>query len=101
MKTLFKVSQTYQTVTPESCEVGDFEDSGFEYQDYDMSLRDVLREIKDSGQEYIELINDKELRIYGFTYTIDYKTGEDKTTCLHIYGKPSHLKRLHALIGGN
>lgn len=97
MKTLFKVSQTYSTVTPESCEVGDFEDSGFEYQDYDMSLRDVLREIKDNGTESIELLNN-ELRIYGFTYTIDYKTGEDKTTCLHICGKPSHLKRLKNII---
>lgn len=97
MKTQYTVSQTYQTVTPESAELGDFEDQGYEFEDYDMTISDVLRELREQGNEYLELFGD-ELRIYGWTYTIDYKTGEDKTRCLHVYGKKRNLERLKKII---
>jgi len=93
MKQLFTVSQTYQAVTPESCELGDFKDQGFIFEDASYSIKDILYELRQQGIEHIDSFNDS-INIYGWTSTIDYKTGEDETKCLHIKAKPRYIKRL-------
>lgn len=45
----FIVSETYQEVTPESAEYGDFSDTGFVFQDEPYSLRELIDYIKRSG----------------------------------------------------
>lgn len=48
MKTV-KITKTYQVISPESAEIGDFEDQGFDYQDQEMTLREVLSEVERGG----------------------------------------------------
>ena len=43
------LSQTYQIVTEESAEHGDFEESGFDWQDVPHSFRETVELIKDDG----------------------------------------------------
>jgi hypothetical protein len=95
---IFKVSKTYQCVTPESAEHGDFSDQGYEWQDKDYSLRELLYEIKSQGNEYAQLNNDNYADIYGWNYTSDYKTGEDTTPCLHVSGSSRAMNRLMKII---
>ena len=41
------VNKTYQVVSPESAEFGDFEDTGFEYEDRELTLRELVTELED------------------------------------------------------
>jgi len=50
MKAHYKVSRTYDEVTPESAENGDFSDNGFVFEDSAMDLYDVLRELEDCSE---------------------------------------------------
>ena len=90
---LFTVSQTFQCVTPESSEHGDFSDQGYEYKDKHFSLRDILHELRDQGREHIQS-GLHHMDIYGWSYTSDYKTGEDTTKCLHIKASERLIRRL-------
>lgn len=45
----FIVSETYQEVTPESAQDGDFSDTGFVFQDETYSLRELIDYIKRNG----------------------------------------------------
>jgi len=45
----YLVSKTYEIITPESSELGDFEETGFEYQNETMDREDLIREIEDEG----------------------------------------------------
>lgn len=40
-----KISKTYNIVTPESAEDGDFADHGFEFEGYDYSVDDLIDEM--------------------------------------------------------
>jgi len=46
---MIAVSRTFETVTPESAEEGDFADSGFIYQDRELTFRELVRELQDGG----------------------------------------------------
>jgi hypothetical protein len=46
---MFNVSKTFQIITPESAKNGDFEKTGFVYQDQKMSLSEILKEIYNNG----------------------------------------------------
>lgn len=90
----FNVSVTYDTVTPESAEHGDFNESGFEIEPfYTRSINEIIDLIRSnyvyenfhSGQNYQS--------IYSDSYTIDYYTGEDKRVAVHISG-PDKLMRV-------
>lgn len=50
---IFQVSKTYEVITPESAEYGETEEKGFEYQDREFDLRELLEEIKNGG--FVEL----------------------------------------------
>ncbi len=56
MSKLFKLSQCYSEITPESAELGDFDDHGFEIEsNNDYSLSEALDLIRRCGFEYMEL----------------------------------------------
>ncbi len=46
---IYKVGITYETITPESSEEGDFADSGWEKEYEDSSIKDILREKNNYG----------------------------------------------------
>ena len=94
---IFKVNQTYQTITPESCANGDCDDQGYEFKNKQFSLRDIMYELKNQGVENISNYNNG-LDIYGWNYTSDYKTGEETQKCLHVTASNRAIKRLLNLI---
>lgn len=89
----FLVSKTYEIITPESLKQGDAEDRGFEYEDDEMSIEDILREINNDGftelsSSWIEDHKDSPLENYTWINTVDpernYTTGEETYYGLHI-----------------
>lgn len=98
---MFKVSKTYDVVTPESAEYGDFADSGFIYESTDMSLRDLLEEINSLG--YYEhnsnaFDNANHISLYGVDSEIDYSDASETREALHIEASPRALKRLGRIL---
>lgn len=93
----FLVSQTFQCVTPESAEHGDYSDQGYEFKETPYTLRELLREIKDQGNDNVSFWGTT-MSIYGWNYTSDYKTGEDTQKCLHIKASNRALKRLERIL---
>jgi hypothetical protein len=97
VKTIFQVAKTYQTVTPESAEMGDFEDSGFIFERRnDYSLKDIIDEINQNSVEHCQE-NGNGFDIYFSSYCSDYQTGEDTSECLHVSANPRAVKRLTKL----
>lgn len=94
---IFTVSQTYQCVTPESAESGDFSDSGYEFKNKKYSLRDILHELKNQGRGHIQSGMGR-IDIYGWSYTSDYSTAEDTTRCLHINASERLIRRLSNIL---
>jgi len=45
----FKVSKTYETWDEQALEAGETDDKGFEYQDEVMTLRELVRELRNNG----------------------------------------------------
>lgn len=97
---------TYELVTPESAEVGDFAEVGYVHSnggrdaidlvksadDYAMTLRDALRHCSPSEDCGTWLASDPE--------TIDYRTGTDMATSLHPPRgiTPASYRRLKRLL---
>jgi hypothetical protein len=106
----FTVSKTYEVVTPESAEEGDVEDRGFEYEKTRMSLRDLIREIKDLGSfefdsspmtitEIVRRGNaGASLTLYTMDTHTNYQTGAETSYALHIKGSPRAMKRLGEIL---
>lgn len=49
---MIKLSQTYEIVTEESAELGEAEDSGFDWQDVDYTFKELIDLIKREGFYY-------------------------------------------------
>ena len=77
----FLVNKTYSEITPESCEAGDFSDTGFDFEDEIYSLSELITLIKREGF-YRESRGDRWLTT-GF-HTTCYKTATDTEYNLHI-----------------
>lgn len=92
-KSLFKVSKTYSKVTPESCELGDYSETGFEWEETSYNLQDLLHEVRDIGIASISHY-DGHCTVYGYDFTSNYKTGESCQYALHIDCSERVLKRL-------
>lgn len=92
----FKVSKTYDVVTPESAEHGDVDDRGHDFEDEPMSLREALREIRNIGPECGSHVTPHggRVSIYGTDSDTDYRTGAETTHAIHVRGKDRNLKRL-------
>jgi len=117
---------TYQIVTPESAENGDFDDHGFVVDGHEFSLNnekiadDILNENPDDYHTQWKLGTLEEViriaRNYGISepsdstiqcgtwfYSVDpdinYRTGEDTTYSFHVDGVTrSTLRRIHRLL---
>lgn len=93
-KYFFTVGQTFSEVTPESAELGDWSDHGWEREpSKEWTIAEILREIKNQGVEHIS-DNGSSLDVYGHFYTSCYRTGTDRQECLHIGGAPRNIRRL-------
>ncbi len=93
----FNVSKTFQTVTPESAEEGDFSEQDFIYEDRDLGLKYLLDEIKDLG--YYELqANGAHITLYGADADVDYTDASETTYALHITGPTRAVRRLVLLL---
>jgi len=79
----FLVSETYQQVTPESAEHGDFSDHGFNFQDEEYTLRELIEFIKNSGY-MIRSKGDFTNWLSTESTCICYKTATEESTNLHI-----------------
>lgn len=98
MKALFTVSQTFDEVTPESAEIGDFSDSGFEIEETtDYRLTDLINLINEQGVQHIQ-INGESMSIYGNNFTECYKTATEKTLTVHVKAKVRNIKRIEYII---
>ena len=98
------VSITYDVITPESAEHGDFEESGFDTKDETMTLAELIQTIKQSGF-YIPSEGGKAPRWISTDPDINYRSGDETIRSLHIgqvFGKqptPKQLARIYRLAG--
>jgi hypothetical protein len=77
-----KVSKTYEVISIESAEAGDSEEHGFEFEDRDFTLRELVDEL----EEYLEVSGDLS---DGSTWATteadqDYRTGDWTRYSLHL-----------------
>jgi len=79
-KMKIKYSITYSTITPESCEIGDFEDTGFEIEPTTDDLDSIISTAQDLG-----IFQDVGNWFESEYQTEDYTTNEQKQYSLHFY----------------
>lgn len=77
----FKVSKTYAEVTPESAEHGDYDDTGFEWEDVEYTFRELVEEL--GGHDHWQLNEGADWLTTGF-YTVCYRELREREECLHI-----------------
>ena len=96
---LFIVGVTYDDVTPESAEVGDFEESGWERETQVYTLSEVLRLIEEYyvSENFQENSNSQSLYTSDST-TIDYSEGRERTYGVHIESTPKAMRRLNKIL---
>lgn len=98
----YLMSKTYQVVTPESAEQGDFSDQGFEYEGNEFdTLWDVAEEIRNAGAT--ELSSSGEASPHDWYSTVDgdtdYKTGAETTYSFHPKDlTPEEAKELQQMV---
>ena len=78
---VFKVNKTYAEITPESVDHGDFDDTGFVWEDEEYTFRELVEEL--GGHAHWQLEEGADWLTTGF-YTIDYGTGRDREESLHV-----------------
>lgn len=88
-KKKYSMNKTYQVVTPESAEQGDFSDQGIEYEDKEFdSLWEMADEIRNAGAT--ELSSSGTASPHDWYSTPDpernYRTGEETTYSFHPKG---------------
>lgn len=95
---MYQVSKTYSIVTPESAEQGDYAETGFMFEPKEMSLEDVLLEVKDLG--YYENFQPQDLSqsLYTTDPEMDYHTGEDTYYGLHINADEVSMQKLNKIL---
>ncbi|MBW6354919.1 hypothetical protein ACLBVF_10375 [Pseudomonas aeruginosa] len=78
-----RVSQTYEIVTPESAEAGDVEESGFDFENAEFGLRELVDYIESNGftePSYSQGCPDWVTQADG---NLDYQTGAEERKSLH------------------
>lgn len=93
---MFSISKTYQTITPESAEDGDFADSGFEFENVEYTFRELVGEMR----EYLETSSyplsngENDFWVSSGFETTDYATGEETSYSLHFdRSNPERLRK--------
>ena len=74
------ISKTYEIVTPESAENGDFEETGFEFESERYTFKELIDLAKSTGCIYSEGAT----WLYSYPEIEDYSTGEEKSYALHF-----------------
>lgn len=95
MSKYFTLSQTYSDITPESAEIGDFDDSDFEIEkNNDYSLSEAFKLIQNQGAEYIELQNNRFFVTSGY-FTICYLEGRERQLTIFLeFKNKKHAKKI-------
>jgi hypothetical protein len=105
-ETMVEVGKTYDVVTPESAEEGEFEDSGWEFEPKMMTISEALSEIRELGNFEFSVYPpqlrgrgyERQLTVYGVDSDEDYTTGAETRYALHIRGSEPAMRRLLALL---
>lgn len=92
--TLFTVGVTYDVVTPESAEHGDFADSGWTVEKEPHTLRDALSVLRRYGP--YDSVSDtyNGVSMYESDADVDFRTGAATRYCVHIEGSSRNIARL-------
>lgn len=90
----FLVSKTYADVTPESAEHGDFEDTGFMWEDVEYTFRELVEEF--SGHNCWQLAEGADWLTSGI-FTVCYRTCRDREENLHIERPTPRHERYYQL----
>lgn len=92
------VGVTYSDSTPESVEIGDFDDVGWLEETTLTTLGELINIIEsnlDGGFENFNRNAKTTLDLYSSdSYTIDYSEGRDRSVCVHINGTERDIKRV-------
>ena len=92
------ISKTYSTITPESCENGDYDDTGFIFENEPCTFREVLDYLKNHREPScypLRKTDNMENVWFSSGFEIeDYSTLEEKETSIHFSSdnKPRALK---------
>lgn len=79
------ISKTFSVVTPESAEIGDYDDQGFEFDNIDCSFSDMVYELKDLPSPRLNDWDHGSATVYGDESShIDYRTGAETSHALHF-----------------
>src|SRR6478735_8653132 len=85
MNNYILISKTFATITPESAEIGDFDDMGFITECEQVTFRelvDLMIEFREPSQSP----NDFNTHVwYSSHYTSNYGTGEEREDSLHFH----------------
>lgn len=79
---MLKISKTYEVVTEESAEQGDFEETGFVFKDQPCGFRELIETIEHGGFCH----SDSSHGVPRWLYTeseVNYRTGEYTSYALH------------------
>lgn len=94
----FVVSKTYDVTTPESAEVGDYEDSGFDFEPEPMTLREVVYEVKKLGAIDSAEAYGGNMSLYESDGDVNYRTGAETRHALHVRAPENALRRLKEVL---
>lgn len=98
---MFTVGVSYDVVTEESAEQGDFEETGWEHEPEEMTLRDALHLIErygpfDTGWHASPGMS--QIALYQADGETDIRTGDVTRYAVHIRSTPHNLQRLIAFL---
>lgn len=85
---MIEVSITYETITPESAEHGDFADSGFESESEFYTFRELVSVLRQRFTQYSQSLGPYTAWMYASEYSEpDYRTGEETVRSIHLKDK--------------
>ena len=91
------VSKTYDVVTEESAEYGDFAESGFEFQSVPYTFRELVDEMREYMEPSCSPIGENDFWVTSEA-SQDYRTGDYTSYSLHFdRDQPERLRRFWRL----
>lgn len=90
----FLVSKCYAEITPESAEHGDYDDTGFEWENVEYTFRELVEEL--GGHDHWQLADGADWLTTGF-YTVCYRELREREETLHIKRPTPRHERYYQL----
>ena len=90
---VFKVDKTYAEMTPESAEHGDYDDTGFVWEDVEYTFRELVDEL--SSREWSPA-EGADWFSNGWS-VIDYSELREREECLHVQRPTARHERYYQL----